>query len=550
MKKLLILLIIISTLAIGWHFAKPLLSQEIAEETTIIESAPSEETSLQVPEFTEVKIDFEHHWNKKNLAFSGGALIDIDKDGTQEVFVTGGMGEEDGLFKFQDGEFINIIEKTALSSKDATYGAISLDVDNDEDIDLIIARETGLYIYYNEEVPEKATGPALPIYFRPEKIEVEFAKDTIPLTVTAGDINKDGWVDLYVSTFIEAEDFKSATFNNTNHGKPNIMLLNNGNNTFADITNESGLTVNQNTFLSAFVDLNNDTHSDLVVCENTGQVRIFKNLGTQNSNNASTQFEEVAVNTGFGFWMGLAIDDVDQDGDMDIFATNSGNTVPTNLAKGDLKDDMQQNIDWVFLRNNGDFNFKDDTKQVGLSGYEFAWGAMFDDFNLDGFSDLTVLENYIKWPAHKLSKAPGRFFIQNFEGKFLPTTKQSGLSNEYYGMSPLVSDFNQDGYNDLIFVNLNGPTRAFINKGGDHNHLTIRFKDNAANIGTHVVLNKNNGNKLSKQIITGLGLLSDSAAELKFGLGKDKSVASVEIFWPSGKTEKIENPEINKIIRR
>src|SRR5680860_871799 len=91
----------------------------------------------------------------------------------------------------------------------------------------------------------------------------------------------------------------------------------------------SGTASKQNTFLSTFVDLNGDGWQDLVVAQNTGEVEIFKN-------ERNNTFTSVATNTGYGFWMGLAVGDVDKDGDQDLFFTNVGTSIPQFLLKGDL----------------------------------------------------------------------------------------------------------------------------------------------------------------------------------------------------------------------
>lgn len=538
MKKLIGAGIVLLVLVAAFFLARPYLMQPVVEETEISGEMLSEgdgdfePTSLQVPEFEEVALDFEHRWDKKaNLAFSGGALIDVDGDLVQEVFIGGGMGQDDALFRYDDGAFVKV-ENSGLSSLEATYGALSLDLDNDSDVDLLVAREFGIYQYLNDGEGN----------FSEQKLDVQLAENTVPLTLTAGDLNQDGWVDLYVSTFVNAEEFMSATFNKAGHGKPNLLLMNDGEGGFIDVSEGSGVEIAQNTFLSSFVDLDGEGSLDLVVAENTGKVRVFENIG-------GMRFAEVEVPVDYGFWMGLAIADIDNDGDQDIFSTNIGNTIPLSAARGDLRSDQVLAADWIVLRNEGDFEFVDATEEVGLSGYEFAWGAWFEDFNLDGLSDLYVLENYIKWPAHKLSKAPGRFFVQDFGGKFLAGTEQAGLVNEYFGMSPLVSDFNQDGYPDLVLVNIEGPARAFINKAGlGHHYLKVNFEEKAENYGAEVKIVRGDGVEIVKQFISGMGLLSDSGGELFFGLGNVDKIESMEVRWTSGESLDFADVEVDKVM--
>jgi len=164
-----------------------------------------------------------------------------------------------------------------------------------------------------------------------------------------------------------------------------------------------------------------------------------------------------------------------------------------------------------------------------------------EDLNLDGRQDLLVAENYINWPLHKFKKLNGRVLMQEKDGSFTPITQVSGLNNPYYGTSPLTADFNQDGYPDVVFINFSGPSKAYLNKGGNHNYLKVVFPDNTESLGARVDVEKLDGTILSKQVIGGISLLTDISNEFIFGLGQDDSVKKVKITWPTGSTQVFEN---------
>lgn len=484
-----------------------------------------------IPTFREIPIDFVHKPSVPTDGFAGGAIIDIDGDGIQEVFVSGAKGQSDALFRYENGEFKNIIAGTGLSNvEEWGYGALSIDVDNDDDTDLFVARDSGVYLYTNQDQ-----------VFSERKIELPLEENTVPIAIAAADINHDGFVDLYISTFINAANFKGKTFNDPSIVSANVMLMNNGDNTFRDVTVSSGLEFRQNTFLASFVDLDNDGWMDLVLSPNTDRVRIYKNL-------RDSTFEEIPPPTDYGFWMSVAIGDIDNDGDMDLFLTNVGNKIPSEFFQGDLRDDQKLNVQWSLLRNDGNFTFTDVINEKGLNRNEFSWGAIFEDFNLDGLQDLMVAENAIKISLHKYLKNPGRFFVQTQDHTFVSTEKISGVVNKHYGESQLIADFNRDGYPDIIYVNLEGPLRAFINDGGDNNFVTVTLKDNAESLGARVIVEKMDGTKLTKQVVTSTGFLSDQTPELFFGLGLDTAITSIEVIWPSGRTKTIGNVEVNSRI--
>ncbi|MCA9500690.1 MAG: VCBS repeat-containing protein, partial [Nitrospira sp.] len=392
---------------------------------------------IAVQPFQEITVEFVHHWDGLRHPFSGAAVIDVDRDGTMEIFVGGGEGQEDALFTYRDGRLVNIIQGSELSSTTATYGATSIDMDHDGDTDLLIAREDGIYLYLNNHG-----------IFSHQKIPLNLEPDAVPLTIAVSDINHDGHGDLYVSVFVSKKAFRSATFNDPSHAKHNVMLLNNGDLTFTDITKSSGTASKQNTFLSAFVDLNGDGWQDLVVAQNTGEVEIFKN-------ERNNTFTPIATNTGYGFWMGLAVGDVDKDGDQDLFFTNVGTSIPQFLLKGDLKDDQRLESQWVLLRNDGNFVFTDVTQAYGLRDYGFAWGTVFEDINLDGQLDILAAQNYIKWPVHKIWKLPGKTFLQvpSSSANIFVHTDELGLTNAHFGQAPIITDLNGDTKPDVIWIN-------------------------------------------------------------------------------------------------
>lgn len=493
------------------------------------EKLTSPSTPIEVQPFQEIQVDFVHHWDDNRHPFSGAAVIDVDQDGTMEIFVGGGEGQEDALFTYQDGKLVNIIQGSGLSSPTATYGATSIDMDHDGDTDLLIARDHGISLYLNDH--GVFTQQTIPLHLEP---------DAVPLTIAVSDINHDGHGDLYVSVFVSKKAFRSATFNDPSHAKHNVMLLNNGDLTFMDITTSSGTASKQNTFLSTFVDLNGDGWQDLVVAQNTGEVEIFKN-------ERNTTFTPVATNTGYGFWMGLAVGDVDKDGDQDLFFTNVGTSIPQFLLKGDIKDDQRLESQWVLLRNDGNFVFTDATEAYGLRDYGFAWGTVFEDINLDGNLDILAAQNYIKWPVHKVWKLPGKTFLQvpSSSANTFVHTDELGLTNAHFGQAPIIADLNGDTKPDVVWLNMNGPLRAFLNRS-TANSITVALPDNVESLGTQVTVETATAKSYTKQMVTSVGLLSDQSPTLFFGLGEEREVARIVIQHPDGTVSTIKHPSINQ----
>ena len=187
------------------------------------------------------------------------------------------------LYRYRDNALVNIIDGTGLADDKVAHGANSIDLDDDGDTDLLLARNDGVFLYVNNGG-----------VFSPREIPINSPADSEPLNVAVGDIDGDGDGDLYVSFFVDVSHFRSATYNDPSHAKTNILLRNDGDFNFTDITESSGTASKQNTFLAGFMDLNEDGWLDLVVAQNTGQVEFFRNRqdGT---------FDSVEVKTDGGF---------------------------------------------------------------------------------------------------------------------------------------------------------------------------------------------------------------------------------------------------------
>jgi hypothetical protein len=209
----------------------------------------------------------------------------------------------------------------------------------------------------------------------------------------------------------------------------------------------------------------------------------------------------------------------------DFFFSNVGSTVPSLLVRGDLREDQVLHQQWLMFENQGDFAFTDSAVESQLADFAFAWGAVFEDFNLDGRDDLVVSENYEGWPVHKVPmwRLNGRFMLQSESGAFMEAGDQSGVRNQAFGISPLTADFNQDGYPDLVHVNLLGQQKVFLSKGGDQGFLKIKLPNTVDSVGTEVSVTLDDGTTRVQTFVVGEGLVSDQSHILIFGLGDNKA---------------------------
>lgn len=478
---------------------------------------------VEIPTYDTIELDFEHQYNsKKSIQVLGAAIIDLDNKGAEELFIGGGKGQEDVLYRFEDGAFKDITSEANLSkgTEEATLSSVSLDIDNDGDDDLIISRSFGIWIYTNDG--GKLTG---------KKLELPLHEDTSPISVAVCDLNNDGHFDMYVCGYLQKEKIEGLNiFNQKDYGGLSQLFVNNGDNTFTDHTESSGLNYKHNTFQAVFSDVDQDGNADLVVAHDTGQVRTYRNLG-------GVKFEMVEnPNTAcYSYPMGIAVSDYDNDGKVDFFFSNTGSTVPDLLARGDLRDDQTYNPKWLMFHNDGDFKFTDTAEKVKLANYEFSWGAVFEDFNLDGRPDLAVSENFVDMPVHKFSflRLPCRFLIQNTDGEFAAVGKEAGVVNKAFSISPLTADFNLDGAPDLVHANIAGKSKVFLSKSTNPNFVKVKLPNNAKSVGAMVKATLSDGRILYRPFVKAEGLCADSTVIITIGT-LDADVTSIEATFLNG----------------
>ncbi len=362
---------------------------------------------VDIPHFAAIDVPYDQNNDFTSAhPFAAGAVIDIDNDGIEELFLGGGPGQSDAVLRFENGSF-EMIEDHGIekASDTASFGASVIDTDGDGMDDLLVSRTDGIWLHRN-----------LGSRFGSEKLPLSIPDDTTPMSVAVADLNGDGHFDLFVAGYIRLDLVEGQNiFNKKGYGGSSRLFMNRGDNTFDDVTEDAGLTYVHNSFMGIFVDIDSDGDEDLVVAHDTGQVRTWENQGDGtfvNRDNPNSNF--------YSYPMGIAVGDYNNDGWVDFAFSNVGSTPPNFLIRGDLTDDQVNNWKWLLFENIGNFQFRDSAATAKIADYEFSWGMAFEDLNLDGREDLIVSENYIGLPPHKIPflRLPGRLLIQNAYGEF------------------------------------------------------------------------------------------------------------------------------------
>ena len=492
-------------------------------------------STVSVPSYTETDIVFDQGNDfSVSLPFMASAIIDVDGDGVEELFLGGSQTTPDGMFRFQDDKLVAIDGALGVSNGGmASLGSIAVDVDNDGLEDLLVTREDGIWLHRNEGGK-----------FASQKLDAAMPDDTVGLTVAVADINRDGAFDMYVSGYIKFDLVEGQNLFREGYGGSSRLFMNNGDNTFTDKTVEAGLEMKHNTFQAIFLDLDRDGLEDIVVAQDTGHVITWRNVG-------GVKFERMdnPNSEEFSYPMGIGVTDLGNNGLPDLFFSNVGSSIPNFALRGDLADDQVGNWKWILFENKGDFKFEDVAVERQVADYEFSWGCIFEDLNLDGQEDLLVSENYIGMPVYKVKflRLNGRLLLQQPDGKFVAAGAAAGVQVREYSISPLTADFNNDGRPDIVHANLNANSKLFLSKAGTEKYLKVKIPPTIQSIGATVTAELSDGRKLSRPYVSGEGLCSDSSRIITFGL-KDATVTKVSVSYIDGKSDEKEGNFSNELI--
>ena len=481
---------------------------------------------LAIPTYDTVELDHsQSHKDATSLPFTASAAIDLDGDGVQELFIGGGHQQADVMYRFSGGTFTRIADAagvTKASDASSTLGALALDADKDGDEDLIVTRPGGVWLYENN-------GGSLSGVLLTTPME----SDTTPLSVAVADLNNDGHFDMFVSGYIRNDLVEGLNVFREGYGGTSALLINTGDNrNFSNETEARGLLYKHNTFQSAFIDFEKDGDLDLVVAHDTGQVKTWVNDGSGNFSDLPNPNSSV-----YSYPMGIAIGDYDNNGYVDFMFSNVGSTPPHFMVAGDLTEDQQHHWKWILLNNKGDGSFEDKAVPAKIADYEFGWGLVFEDLNLDGREDAVVAQNFVSAPFHKIPfmRLPGRLFIQTEDNEFAEVGAEAGVVNKRYSITPVTADFNGDGAADIVHINVAGKSQAYLSKGvaGGNGYLKVKMPRDISSIGAMVEITLEDGTVLNKPYVSGEGLASDSSNMIIAGLGAQQAT-SIEVKYLDG----------------
>jgi len=494
---------------------------------------------------------------------AGVGIIDYDNDGFEDVFFINGASVPalvktgrrfwNRLYRNKgDGTFADLTAKAGVAGEGYGMAVAVGDFDNDGWSDLFVAGVNRNILYRNlgdgtfADVTRKAgvSGDA------PRK----------PWSISAGwfDYNNDSHLDLFVVNYCKWDPlsepfcglpkpgYRSYCHPRHYEGLPNNLYRNNGDGTFTDVSAESGISAHIGKGMGvAFADYDDDGWTDVFVCNDTVRNFLFRNLG-------NGRFDET------GLWAGVALTedgepvssmgadfrDIDNDGRPDVFVSALSNeTFPLFLSagKGLFRDvTYASRIGFLSLPSGG-----------------FSTGVF--DLNNDGWKDIFVAGSHVmdnqELFSSRSSRQPNRVFVNLGGGRFADGKGGStpAVWKPRFHRGCGFADLDNDGRIDIVVSALNEPAEMLRNRSAltqSWIQLELRgVRSNRDAIGAKIRILQESGARQHNHVTTSVGYASSSTKRVHFGLGTDTHVTRIEIRWPSGKLQALENVQARQLLR-
>jgi len=520
----------------------------------------------------EAGISFTHFNSRRDSLIpedvgSGVGWADYDNDGDEDLYFVNFAGpflmdpatlkQRAGNQLYRNdgnGKFTDVTTAAGIGHVGWDYGCLWLDVDNDGNLDLVLTHYQGALLYHNRgdgtfENQTDASGLG--------------SINQFVLGMTAGDYDRDGDLDLFFCGYVHFDREKArnrplvegrpAVWTNpiSYDPLPSILMRNNGEGVFEDVTAEAGVANPAGKSMQAlFCDFNKDGWQDLYIANDVATADAMF------LNNGDGTFEDVTTLSGTfdrRASMGVAVGDVWHAGLMDMFTThwvnedhalwrNRSGTTPD---KSILMEDVGPTTGILKVKSTAD---------VG-------WGIELIDFDNDGYLDLVLangstIEDELTLEVLKDPKLlPQRSRLLRNDGKanFIDISAGGGtfFQRELVARGLACADYDQDGRMDVAIVLHSGKGTLLRNTSTNTgNWLQVKLEGTASNrfgIGAQIEVTAGT-NTYSRECVLSSSYLSSNSLVRHFGLGNADQADSVKVTWPSGTTSELKNVTLNQQI--
>jgi len=488
---------------------------------------------------------------------AGGLFLDFDNDGWLDVFLVDGGSFADPavarrarhrLYRNRrNGTFEDVTDASNIHHRDYGMGACAGDVDNDGLIDLYITNVGPNLLYRNTgggrfaEMPNAGgAGSAL-------------------WSTSCGfvDVDRDGDLDLFVTNYVDTSPDQNRfcgfagppAIRDYCHPLvypplPNVLYRNNGRGSFEDISMQAGIAPYRGNGLGVAVsDVDEDGWPDVFVANDSTPNLLFHN-------NKNGSFTEIAGLAG----VAVASDGKPRAGMGTAFGDFSG-TGHLGLVVTNHETEMHS----LFL-NLGGRLFSDVTIRSGVGPATrpyVGFGVVFFDYDNDTRLDIAIVNGNVMTNVAQVRArgklAQRKLLLRNAGERFVDATKEAGpgFALEGVGRALAAGDLDNDGDLDLLVMNNGDRPNLLLNDGGNAANAvlvqTVGTTSNRSGIGTRLTLSTGERRQV-REVQSGSSYLAQNDLRAHFGLGRAERAERLEIRWPDGSTEVVENLAANHLV--
>lgn len=450
--------------------------------------------AAQESAFVDISAELEH------FAFGGVqgiAVGDYNNDGFDDFYISADVGRNKLFRNNGDGTFTEVAEALGLDIAAKSKSAIWGDINNDGYLDLYLAN-----LISNDQLFLNLGDGT----FRDITSQAGIENWENPSSVNMADVNNDGYLDVYVS----------------NLAAENILYLNQQDLSFQNHTQSSGTTDTGSSMGSIFFDYDKDGDQDLFLTHDHAEPSfLYQNDGAGHF----TEVSETANANVQGLGMGVDIGDINNDGYSDIYITN--------LFKNTL------------LLNKGDGTFENISASAGIEDYGMGWGTTFVDFDRDGRVDIYVAND------SEFSPYPNILYRNQGDNTFVAVELQKDISSNAQSYAAVCLDYQLDGQLDMAVANRGAEDhfQLFENANRSGNWIGVKLRGVQSNqdaIGSKLRIVDNLDRIHYRELTAGQGWTGQNSSILYVGLGAAIAIDSLSLSWPSGLTQQLSELALNK----
>ncbi len=450
---------------------------------------------------------------KDDADVSGGiTLLDIENDGSFELYVAHGRNARGRLYRYDGSSFVPVENNAGINPTGIDRAGYFIDLDSDDFRDFISIQDESVEVFLNDRNGAFIEATSV----------TGLHHERTTYSMAAADVDLDGDVDLFFSHWNGILVV----------GDPLTEYLweNDGTGFFTDVSDRVPIkddpfendpdSFPEFSYTPTFADIDDDGFPDMLLAADNGYSQVLRNDGGMRFIDATTPV--ISDRNGMG---GTAAD-YDRDGDLDWFVSSIHNL--TGSGEGtDTGNRLYRNTD-------GLGNFEDVTDEAGVRNGDWGWGSCFADFDNDGFVDI-FHTNGMPDTNERYDTDQSRLFMSNGDGTFTDRAFSAGISHNGQGRGIVCADYNDDGRLDIMIANNGQSPTVYENTSDNANHYLaidlIGRSGNADAIGARVTVESASGTQ-TQEVQLGTWYLSQGPATLHFGLGSDDVVTHLRARWP------------------